>query len=120
MDNARKGFTLIEVLITSVLIVVGISSLMWALGRGMFAGSTDFYNTATALNIAQAKMENLRNTAYSGIISSPRAADPNFPNFYITVTQNGADPKRVDVLVDWSVPGGLESCSLSSLFANYQ
>ncbi|MCX5679069.1 MAG: prepilin-type N-terminal cleavage/methylation domain-containing protein [Candidatus Omnitrophica bacterium] len=120
MGRNQKGFTLIEILIASTLLAVGISALLSALGRGMFAGSADIDNRATALHIAQARMEILRNTVYSGIVSSPRAADTTFSNFYTTVTANSADPERVDVLVDWSVPGGTDSYTLSSLFSNYQ
>lgn len=113
-----KGFTLLEVLITVVILVLGVTALYGALSNGMLA-SADIQNVDLAMNLAQAKMENLRNTAFAGIASSGPTADANFSNFSTTVTVTGTDPKQIDVSVAWNVQGGSTSVSLTTLKANY-
>ena len=81
--------------------------------------STDVENVDLALNIAQAKMEELKNTSFAGLSSSGPTADPNFSNFNVTVSVTGTDPKQIDVTVSWNVQGGSPTVKLTSLRANY-
>lgn len=80
--------------------------------------STDVENVDLALNIAQAKMEEIRNTAFANISSSGPTADPNFSNFDVTVAVTGTDPKQIDVTVAWKAQGGSPNVALTSLIAN--
>lgn len=54
----HKGFTLLEIIIATVLLTIGVIALSQAFSTGMLA-STDTENVDLALNIAQAKMEEL-------------------------------------------------------------
>ena len=115
-----QGFTLLEVIITVALLTLGVIALSQAFSTGMLA-STDVENVDLALNIAQAKMEGLKNTAFASLASSGPTADPNFSNFNVTVSVTGVDPKQIDVTVAWNVQGAQASTSvaLTTLRANY-
>lgn len=115
-----QGFTLPEILITIVLLTVGVIALSQAFNTGMLA-STDAENVDLALNIAQAKMEELKNTNFSSLASNGPSTDPNFSNFNVTVSVTGADPKQIDVTVAWNVQGAATGTNvvLTTLRANY-
>ena len=118
-DSFRsRGFTLLEVLLTVVLLTLGVIALSQGFSTGMLA-STEVENVDLALNIAQAKMETVKDTAFAGIASSGPTADPNFSNFNVTVNVTGADPKTVGVTVAWNVQGGSTRVILTTLMANY-
>lgn len=105
-------------MITTLILALGILALSQAFSTGLLS-STDVENTDLALNIAQAKMEELKNTAFSSLASSGPAADPNFSNFNVTATVTGTDPKTVAVTVGWNTQGGSPSVTLTALRANY-
>lgn len=113
-----RGFTLLEVILTLVLLTIGVFALSQAMSTGMLA-STDSGNVDLALNIAQAKMEEIKDTAFASIAASGPAADANFPNFTTTVTVTGTDPKQIDLTVAWNVQGGSTNVGLTTLIANY-
>jgi len=114
---SRNGFTLLEIIITMVILSLGILVLSQAFSMGMLA-SRDVENVDLALNIAQAKMEEIRNTSFSNIGSSGPTNDSNFSNFTTTITVTGTDPKQVGVTVAWNVQGGSTSVALTTLIAN--
>lgn len=118
--NGAFGFTLLEIILTVILLTVGVLALSQAFNIGMLA-STDTENVDLALNIAQAKMEELRNTAFANLASNGPTADSNFSNFNVTVTVTGLDPKQIVVSVDWNVQGTASSTNvqLTTLRANY-
>lgn len=114
-----KGFTLLEVLITVIILTVGIVAILWAFSAGMYA-TTDIENVDLALNIAQAKMEEIKNTPFANLQDYGPTADPNFANFNVSVNvAEGQSPMQVDVTVAWQVKGGQTSISLTTLITNY-
>lgn len=113
-----QGFTLLEVLAATLVFTIGFVILSQALSTGMLA-STDVENVDLALNITQARMEEIKNTSFAGIVSSSPAADSNFPNFMVTTTVTGTDPKQIAVTAAWNVKGGQTSVNLTTLRANY-
>lgn len=115
--NRSSGFTLLEIIVTLVLLAVGVTALAQAFSTGIFA-SSDIENVDLALNIAQAKMEEIRNTTFASISSSGPTADPNFSSYNVTVTVTGTDPKQADVSVAWNTKGGETSVGLTTLVAN--
>lgn len=117
-NPCEKGFTLLEILLAVILLVGGVFALSQAMSRGMLA-STDVENTALALNIAQAKMEEIKGTVFANITGSGPLPDPNFPNFNVTVTVTGTDPKQVGATVVWNAPGGSTYVALTTLVSNY-
>ena len=118
IHNRKSGFTLLEVLATIVFFTLGFVALIQAFSTGMRA-ATDVENEDLALNIAQAKMEELKNTTFAGLASSGPTADANFSNYNVTVSVTGTDPKQIDVTVDWNVQGSSTNVVLTTLRANY-
>ena len=115
----KRGFTLLEVLITIIIFSAGVIAICWAFSTGMSA-STDVEDVDLALNIAQAKLEQLRNTAFASLVDSGPTADANFSNYNVTVNvAEGQNPMQVDVTVAWNVKGGSTNIVLTTLVANY-
>jgi prepilin-type N-terminal cleavage/methylation domain-containing protein len=105
MIKKRKGFTLIEVLLAAVLFTAGTIALINALNIGIFSVA-DLEETTQALNLAQAKMEDVIRLPFSSITSAACAPDANFPKFSVCVNVTNvtaADPKQINVSAVWSV-----------------
>ena len=116
--RSRKAFTLLEVLITIVILATGVSAVLWALNTGLFARS-DTKSVATALNISQARMEEIRNTAFGNMTNNGPLPDANFTAFNTTVVvSNNTSLKQVDVTVSWSTKGGNTNVALTTFAAN--
>ena len=115
----KRGFTLLEILITIIILTVGVIALTGAFSSGISA-ATDVENVDMALNIAQAKMEEIKDTAFASLADSGPTADANFSNFNVTVdVAEGDNPMQVDVTVAWNVKGGQTGITLTTLVANY-
>jgi type II secretion system protein I len=114
-----NGFTLLEVLIATIILSVGIVALMWAFSSGIYA-TGDIENVDLALNIAQAKIEQIKNTPFASLADSGPTADSDFSNFNVAVNvAEGQNPMQVDVTVAWQVKGGQTSVTLTTLIADY-
>ena len=117
----KKGFTLLEMLITIVLLTAGIVPILRMLSMGMFA-DVNAENATIARYLAQEEMEEIKDSAsYSGIDSfaSARATlTGDFSDFDREVTVSG-DPKQVNVIVYWTVKGQDQSIDLVTLFTDY-
>jgi len=102
----KSGFTLLEVLLTIILMVTGSVLLLQALATGLFAGGQN-ENDLVAINLAQEKMENLRNTAYASIANETKAVVPGFSAFQreVVVTTPQSNLKQVTVNVYWASKG---------------
>jgi prepilin-type N-terminal cleavage/methylation domain-containing protein len=117
--TTNKGFTLLEVLITIAILAIGVAVVLWALGTGLFARG-DIESVAKALNISQARLEEIKDTAFGNINSSGPTPDAAFPAFNTTVNaSNNSNIKQVDVTVSWATRGGNTNVSLTTLVANY-
>lgn len=117
--RSRKAFTLLEVLITVAIFATGVVVILWALGTGLFARS-DIENVARALNISQAKLEEIKNATFGNINNSGPVPDAVFSTFNTTVNvSNNTNIKQVDVTVSWPTRGGDANVSLTTLVANY-
>ncbi len=116
---AKCGFTLLEVIITIIILTIGVIAIISAFNSGIFA-SSDVENVDLALNIAQGKMEELRTQAFASLADSGPTADPNFQNFNVSVNvAEGQNPMQVDVAVNWNVKGGQTGITLTTLVADY-
>lgn len=117
----KKGFTLIEILVTIVLLTAGIVSILQMLSMGMFA-NTNAEHATTAFYLAQEKMEEIKDaSSYANIdtFAVARATlSGDFADFDREVTVSG-DPKQVNVIVYWMAKGQDQSVDLVSLFADY-
>lgn len=115
----KRGFTLLEALIAIIIFSTAVIAICWAFSTGIFSAS-GAEDVDLALNIAQAKLEQLRNTAFASLADSGPAADSNFSNFNVTVNvAEGQNPMQVDVTVTWNTKGGQANVNLTTLIANY-
>jgi len=102
----NRGFTLLETLIAVSLFTVGVIAMVWLFSFGS-AGSIDAENTTIAMNLAQMKMEEIKNLAYAGIVDKDKTAVSGFPGFQseITVTEPETGLKQLVVTVYWTLKG---------------
>ena len=123
----KRGFTLLEILITVIVLSIGVVSLMWAFSAGMFA-TTDVENVDLALNIAQANMEEVFNavkgldfgTLNEATYEKTSEADPDFSDFSVTIDlDDNTNPMQIDVTVAWTTKGGQASVVLSTLAVDF-
>ncbi|MEK6567549.1 MAG: prepilin-type N-terminal cleavage/methylation domain-containing protein [Candidatus Omnitrophota bacterium] len=117
--KARDGFSLLELMIALLIFTAGVIAIIWAFGAGISATS-DIENIDLALNIAQAKMEEIKNTPFASLADSGPATDSRFSNFNTAVNVGeGQNPMPVDVTVAWNVLRGQANITLTTLVANY-
>lgn len=112
----KDGFTLLEILITTVVVTVGVAVLVGLFGSGL-VGSTDAENTTIAMNLAQRRMEEIKNLDFDTGIDDEPKEDVNidvdgdgvndFPGFQreVVVTEPETDLKQVQVFVYWTFKG---------------
>ena len=118
-QGAKAGFTLLEILLTLIILMVGVLSITMAFTRGVFV-SSDLENIELALNIASSKMEEIKDTDFVDLADSGPVADPDFPNFNLSVdAAQGQNPMRVDVTVEWLLKGGQGNVVLTTLVADF-
>ena len=119
--SQQKGFSLLEVLLSIVLLVVGMTALLQVFSIGIFADA-DVENKTTALYLAQEKMEEIRDASlYADIdtFASSRAnLSGDFADFDREVTVSG-EPKQVNVVTYWDVKGTDQRVELVSVFSDY-
>lgn len=117
----KKGFTLIEMLITIVLLTVGVTSVLHMFSMAMFADA-QAEKAVIARYLAQEAVEEIKDAAsYADIdtfASARSSLSGDFADFDREVTVSG-DPKQVDVTVYWSTKGQDQSVELVTLFADY-
>jgi prepilin-type N-terminal cleavage/methylation domain-containing protein len=107
LRRSRRGFTLLEILITLLLFSTGVVAVAGLFGTAMTAGS-DAESTALASNLVQERLEEFRNKDYLSVVNEAKAVVTAFPLYQrqVTVTESPTDLKRVRVNVYWVAPGG--------------
>lgn len=107
----KNGFTLLEILIALILFTVGVVAITGLFASGMFSGS-DAENTTIAMNLAQRKMEEIKNLAFASIADEAKADVSGFSGFQreVAVTAPLVDPdmsdlKHVTVTAYWTLKG---------------
>jgi prepilin-type N-terminal cleavage/methylation domain-containing protein len=119
--NMKQGFTLIELLIAIILTVSGLMALMHMLGIAIFADS-DLEYSLISLNLANEKLEELKDRDYSLVTSATETSMSGFPwvdDRIVTVSEINTDLKDVQVDVRWTQKGGQQSVNLRTYIANY-
>jgi prepilin-type N-terminal cleavage/methylation domain-containing protein len=98
----RKGFTLLEVLLAVVLMVGGFMALSQAVVTGLFI-SGENEQEIVAANLAQERMEDIRNRTYALVTYEARAPVAGFTSFEreVVFTTPLANLKQVSVNVYW-------------------
>ena len=119
MGNNRRAFTLFELILTIILIAWAFALLLQATGMGLFSAGTE-EGDLIAVNLAQEKMEELRNKGYANIADEAKAAVSGFPIFQreVAVTTPQSDLKEVSVNVYWFVKSDEIKTSLVTYVSN--
>jgi len=105
------GFTLIEIMITLVILSIGLLSLA-GLQVSAIKGNANSKRMTTAVSIAEKKIEQIKNIPYTDIQSeSAQQFTVERVNFtqQVTVTANNPlqNTKKIDITVSWK--GGSKS-----------
>lgn len=112
----KRGFTLVELLLAVALIVFGVIAVVSVMSSGMSSDMT-VEGQIKALNLAQEKMEEVKNTAYASVASDARAAVTGFSGYEREVVVSGT-PKQVTVYVYWTHQGVQQTLSLVTLLTD--
>jgi len=102
ITKGRSGFTLLEVLITIVILVLALFPLVQIMSSGLLAG-LESEATAHVMNLAQMKMEEIKDTSFANIVSQSKQGFPGHPgySYAITVNQPETGLKEVSVVMYW-------------------
>lgn len=131
--SSEAGFSLVEVLVSTVLFALVMTSVAFLIYGNMKA---DLYarRMTSAVNLAQSKMEEIQNTPYavlsegsdavtaSGAVANAAADSPNavagttYERSWTMIAGPSSNTKQVDVTVGWTESDGtLRTISLESL-----
>lgn len=116
------GFTLVEVIIAMVVLLIGLLAL---LNTAAVVIQNNLVNIIRdeAVNVAEATMSDIRNTPFDSIASAPATNITRYfrgiqVNFSVTTTVNSVgtgDTKSVQVVVSWTYKGVPYQHSISTL-----
>lgn len=114
--NSIGAFTLIEVLVGTVILSIGL------LGTAAFTGfamscNMQANNILTATTLAQGKMEELKNMSYSSIASSEDTHSIFTRSWNVTNDSPAADVKTIEVTVKWQWEGKTRDVVLKTIVA---
>jgi hypothetical protein len=119
--RATKGFSIVEVLISVVLLTAGTVSVLSMFSTGMRA-DVNAERSMIALVLAQEEMEAIKGAASWNAIDAfiaPRAnMGGEYADFDKEVAVSG-DPKLVEVTIYWNAAGQEQTAGLATLFTNY-
>jgi len=103
MRRSHRGFALLELLLTILLLTSGLVALFEVMSLGLFAAG-DNENSLVALDLAAEKMEEIRSEAYAGVADEAKAMVSGFPVFQrdVVVTTPQTSLKEVTVTVYWN------------------
>ncbi len=132
----KQGFTLIELLIAIILAATGLMVLMQLMGVAIFADSNLEYRV-TALNLANEKLEELKDDGYSHVNLDPASSpftDASISGFdfvdqrqwtvdyvdaNLSTSVSDTGLKDVTVEVQWTQKGGAQSVAVETLIGDY-
>ena len=121
MRRHSAGFTLLEMLLATILLTVGSVSLLQAINSGLFAGGIN-ETELVATYLAQEQIESIRNTAYASITQVAKAPVPGFTAFQRQVFVDNNVPvtnmKRVTVSVYYTVKSSELTMSMVTYVSN--
>ena len=114
----KKGFTLLEILIALIIITLGTVVIVGLFNTGLIS-SLDAEKTTIAINLAQRRMEEIRNLGFANIADEAKAGVSGFAGFQREVEVNDPagvpttdDLKEITVTVYWTYKGDEVNVSL--------
>lgn len=117
----KKGFTLLEAMITIVFLVIGVAAVFSLFSMTSTLDVNNDFKSA-AINLSQEAMEEIKDAATYGDVDSFAQARANlggdFSDFDREVTVSG-DPKQVNVTVYWTEKGENQRVELITLLSDY-
>ena len=104
--SENNGFTLLEILFALLIFTLG-TIVIVTLFSSAIINSSDSENTLRAINLAQRKMEDVRNLSFTSIANEARAIVSGFAEFEdeVGVTEPETNLKLVVVNVYWTFKG---------------
>ncbi len=113
------GFTLLEVLLAVVVLASGLVFILGALTIALSGGGINEAELI-AVNLAQEKIESIRNTAYGSIAEEEKAVVSGFPAFQreVTLITPRDNLKEVTVNVYFMVKSAENKVSLVTYVSN--
>jgi type IV pilus assembly protein PilV len=114
--GAKRGFALLEILLALLLFSAGLVAIAGLYGTALDSGQ-DAEQTSIAVNLAQKRMEEIRNLSYASIVNESKTALVSpFTAYSRSVTaaelMNPVGLKQVTVTVYWNIKGRETSISL--------
>jgi prepilin-type N-terminal cleavage/methylation domain-containing protein len=114
--KSQAGFTLIEVLVT--ILLIGATLAIYRVTAQTVVVNKWNKNKEVALRIAEKKMESLRTTSFASLPSTGSFADAALSDLpsgagNLTVTNVNDETKNIQVTVTWTNPGDPTSQSIS-------
>jgi type IV pilus assembly protein PilV len=119
--SIEDGFTLIEIMITLVILSIGLTALA-GLQISAIKGNTFSKRMTAAVSIANQKLEQIKDAAYANILSesSTQITQSNMRfTRQVTVTNNSplANTKTVNVTVTWSDGSNSHSVPITTIIS---
>ena len=117
----EEGFTLIEIMITLVIMSIGLVALAGLQARAI-KGNAFSKQMTTAVSIVNQKIEQLKDTSYADILSesSTQITQSNMRfTRQVTVTSNSplTNTKTVNVTVTWSEGSNSHSVPITTIIS---
>ena len=101
-----RGFTLIEVLVTALLLTIGLLGTL-GLATGIIRGNFFSKNVTSATAIAQSQLEAVQNRGYVN------ATTTNFPSAAATVSMGSVSFSRTTTITDNSPSSNMKTVSVT-------
>jgi len=114
--RAKKGFTLVEILLALLLVTIGLFPLLIVISSAL-SSSGGTFTQSSALDLAQSKMEEIENTPFDNILSAAKNVLPDFPAYKqeVQVTNPQSNLKDVKVILYWYDQGVEKNLNLETL-----
>lgn len=119
-DN--KGFTLIEVLVASIILTIAMLGILETMVLSMQQNLNN-YSKNESVRIAEQRMNELRNTSFASLASGSSTVTRSFKNFtknfsvVWNVTALTANSVAIQVVVSWNIRGKSYSHSITSIIS---
>jgi len=118
----NKGFTLIEVLVASIILTVSMLGTLQAITFSM-QHNLNNYSRDESVRIAEERMNELRDTSFTALASGSSVVTRKYKNvtrtFNVnwTVTSLSTNSFAIQVVVNWTILGKVYSHSVTSIIS---